>query len=161
GPRAAFAGALILCLSPRWAQLARMVSTNSLLALWVVAALAAAHLAMRKRGSHATLIMSRWWLLSGLFCGLGVLHKSPVALMLIVVPTLLYQWFNRRGPRVGWRQWATYFAMVALVALPWYVILAIRDPSFLYYFIWIHHVRRVLDPIDHPQPFWYYGPTLL
>src|SRR5262249_15179680 len=42
-PRAAFVGALMLCLSPRWAQLARMVSTNSLLTLWVVAALATAH----------------------------------------------------------------------------------------------------------------------
>jgi hypothetical protein len=50
---------------------------------------------------------------------------------------------------------------VGLIALPWFMILAIRDPSFLYYFVWIHHVRRVLDPIDHPQPFWYYGPVLL
>jgi dolichol-phosphate mannosyltransferase len=213
GPWAAFAGALMLCLSPRWAQLARMVSVNSLLTLWVIAALAAAHLALRRNdksdslrrssrsdfafsaflhalcgfllnlnrrgrgGTQTRLRISNfgfisgfgfrdsnfrwWWLLSALFCGLGILTKGPVALVLVAVPTLLYQWLNRRSARLGWRPWAIYLAVVALIALPWFVILAIRDPSFLYYFVWIHHVRRVLDPIDHPQPFWYYGPVLL
>jgi 4-amino-4-deoxy-L-arabinose transferase-like glycosyltransferase len=156
GPRVGFAGALMLCLSPRWAELARMVSTNSLLTLWVVAALAAAHLALRRPRVNRS-----WWLLSALFCGLGILTKGPVALVLIAGPALLHQWLNRSGARVGWRMWVMFFALVGLVALPWYVILAVRDPSFLYYFVWIHHVRRVLDPIDHPQPFWYYGPVLL
>jgi len=156
GSRAGFAGALMLCLSPRWAELARMVSTNSLLTLWVVAALAAAHLAQRRPRANRF-----WWLLSALFCGLGILTKGPVALVLVAGPTLLYQWLNRSGTQVGWRMWLMFLALVGLVALPWYVILAVRDPSFLYYFVWIHHVRRVLDPIDHPQPFWYYGPVLL
>ncbi len=156
GPRAAFAGALMLSLSPRWAQLARMVSMNSLLTLWVVAALAGAHLALaRPRLSR------RWWLLSAWACGLGVLTKGPVALALVAAPTLLYQLLDRRAARVGWGLWATYLALVGLVALPWFVVVAIEDPSFVYYFVWIHHIRRFLDPIDHWQPFWYYGPVLL
>jgi 4-amino-4-deoxy-L-arabinose transferase-like glycosyltransferase len=156
GVRAAFAGALILCLSPRWAQMARMVSMNSLLTLWVVAALAAAHRALaRPRLSR------RWWLLSALACGLGFLTKGPVALALVAVPVLLYQLLDRRCARVGWGLWAAYVTVVGLVGLPWLVILAVRDPGFVHYFIWIHHVRRVLAPIDHPQPFWYYGPVLL
>jgi dolichol-phosphate mannosyltransferase len=154
GPSAAFAGALMLCLSPRWAQLARMVSTNSLLTLWIVAALAASHVALRRPQ-----ISRSWWLLSAFLCGLGMLTKGPVALVLVAGPTLLYQWW--RSARIGWRLWAMYLGIMGLVALPWFVILAIRDSSFLYYFVWIHHVRRVLDPIDHPQPFWYYGPVLL
>jgi 4-amino-4-deoxy-L-arabinose transferase-like glycosyltransferase len=95
-----------------------------------------------------------------LFCGLGILTKGPVALVLVAVPTLLYQRLGQGTAHVGWRLWAVYLALVGVVALPWFMILAIRDPSFLYYFVWIHHVRRVLDPIDHPQPFWYYGPVL-
>jgi 4-amino-4-deoxy-L-arabinose transferase-like glycosyltransferase len=156
GPRAALAGALILCLSPRWAQMARMVSMTSLLSLWVTAALAAAHQALtRPRLSR------RWWLLSALACGLGFLTKGPVALALVAVPTLLYQLLDRRSARVAWRLWAAYVGLVALVGMPWMVIVSIRDSSFVYYFFWIHHVRRVLDPIDHPQPFWYYVPVLL
>jgi 4-amino-4-deoxy-L-arabinose transferase-like glycosyltransferase len=154
--RAAFTGALMLCLSPRWAQMARMVSMNSLLTLWVVAALAAAHRALtRPRLSR------RWWLLSALACGFGVLTKGPIALVLVAVPALLYQLLDRRNARVRWRLWAAYLAVVGAVGFPWFLILALRDPSFVYYFIWIHHIRRVLDPIDHLQPFWYYGPILL
>jgi dolichol-phosphate mannosyltransferase len=156
GPRAAFAGALMLCLSPRWAQMARMVPTNSLLALWVTAALAAAH-----RALAGPRLSRRRWLLSALACGLGFLTKGPVALALVAVPALLYRLLDRRSARVGWGPWAAYLGLVALVGVPWLAFLAVRDPSFVYYFVWVHHVRRFLDPIDHPQPFWYYVPVLL
>src|SRR5262249_38043650 len=46
GPRAAFAGAIILCLSGRFVYLGRLVTMNSLLCLWVVAALGFAHCAL-------------------------------------------------------------------------------------------------------------------
>jgi 4-amino-4-deoxy-L-arabinose transferase-like glycosyltransferase len=163
GPRAAFAGALMLCLSPRWTQFARMVSMNSLLTLCVISALAAAHVALTgppQTGARPRLRRS-WWLFSAVACGLGVLTKGPVALVLVAVPTWLYQRLDGRTARVGRAPWAAYLALVALVGLPWLVILALRDPSFLHYFIWIHHIRRVLDPIDHWQPFWYYVPVLL
>jgi 4-amino-4-deoxy-L-arabinose transferase-like glycosyltransferase len=155
GPRAAFMGAIMLCLSPRWAQLAPMVSMNALLALWVTIALAAAHRALTRPS-----LSRRWWCLSALACGLGFLTKGPVALALVAVPVLLYQWLNRRSARADWSMWALYGVLVAAVALPWFVMLAIQDSSFLYYFVWIHHVRRVFDPIDHQQPFWYYLPLL-
>jgi dolichol-phosphate mannosyltransferase len=156
GARGAFAAAMMLCLSPRFAQMARMVTMNGLLTLWVSAALATAHLALS--GSH---VNRRWWLLSALACGLGFMTKGPVALALVVVPVLLFQLLDRRCPLPGVAQWFLYGAVVGSIALPWFVVLAIRDPDFIPYFVWIHHVQRVLDPIDHPQPFWYYGPQLL
>jgi 4-amino-4-deoxy-L-arabinose transferase-like glycosyltransferase len=156
GPRAAFAGALMLCLWPRFAQMARMVTMNGLLTLWVISALAAAHLALA-----GPAVKRRWWLLSALACGLGFLTKGPVALVLVAVPVLLYQLLDRRSARAGVRPWVAYLAVVGAVALPWFVVVAVRDPSFLPDFIWTHHVRRFLDPIDHPHPVWYYLPGLL
>jgi len=156
GPRAALAGALMLCLAPRYAQMARMVTMNALLTLWVVAALAAAHQALR-----GGVLRRRWWLLSALACGLGFLSKGPVAVALVAVPVMLYQLLDRRAARAGLGWWVAYGAVVLLVALPWFVALAVRDPGFVHYFVWVHHVRRYVDPIDHPQPFWYYGPQLL
>jgi 4-amino-4-deoxy-L-arabinose transferase-like glycosyltransferase len=156
GPRAAFAGALMLCLSPRFAQMARMLTTNGLLSLWVVAALAAAH-----RALAGPVVKRRWWLLSALACGLGVLTKGPVALVLVAGPMLLYQLLDRRSARPGVRPWMTYGAVAGAVSVPWFVIVAVRDPSFVHYFVWTHHVRRFVDPIDHPQPFWYYVPVLM
>jgi 4-amino-4-deoxy-L-arabinose transferase-like glycosyltransferase len=155
GPRAAFAGAVMLCLSPRFAQMARMLTMNGLLTLWVIAALAAAH-----RALAGPVFKRRWWLLSALACGLGFLTKGPVALVLVAVPVRLYQLLDRRSARPGLRPWLAYLALVGGIALPWFAIVAIRDPSFLHYFVWIHHVRRFLDPIDHLQPWWYYLPGL-
>jgi 4-amino-4-deoxy-L-arabinose transferase-like glycosyltransferase len=156
GPRAAFAGALMLCLSPRFAQMARMLTTNSLLTLWVLLALGAAH-----RALAGPAVSRRWWLLSALACGMGLLTKGPVAFVLVAVPALLYPHLDRRGPRAGVRLWVLYAAVAGAVALPWFVLVAVRDPSFLSYFLWTHHVRRFLDPIDHLQPAWYYLPVLL
>ncbi len=156
GPRAAFAGALMLCLSPRFAQIARMLTTNVLLTLWVTAALAAAH-----RALAGPAVSRRWWLLSALACGLGLLTKGPVAPVLVAVPVALYGALDRRAARVGGRLWLAYLAVAVGLAAPWFVAVAVRDPSFLDYFVWTHHVRRFLDPIDHLQPAWYYMPVLL
>jgi 4-amino-4-deoxy-L-arabinose transferase-like glycosyltransferase len=155
GPRAAFAGALMLCLSPRFAQLARMLTTNGLLSLCVIAALAAAH-----RALAGPAVKRRWWLLSALACGLGLLAKGPVAAVLVAVPVLLYQLLDRRSARTGVRLWMAYGAVAGLVAVPWFVAVSVRDPSFLHYFFWTHHVRRFVDPFNHVQPWWYYLPLL-
>jgi dolichol-phosphate mannosyltransferase len=155
GPRAAFAGAVMLCLSPRFAQMARMLTTNGLLTLWVVAGLAAAH-----RAIAGSTVRRGWWLLSAVACGMGLLTKGPVAAVLVAVPLWLYQWLDRRGAPVGRRLWVMYGAVAGAIAVPWFVMVAVRDPSFIDYFLWTHHVRRFLDPIDHPQPAWYYGPIL-
>jgi 4-amino-4-deoxy-L-arabinose transferase-like glycosyltransferase len=156
GARAAFTGALMLLLSPRFAQMARMVTTNGLLTLWVLLALGTAH-----RALEGPTLRRRWWFLSALASGLGILTKGPVALVLVAVPLLLYQFLDRQSARAGGRLWLAYTMMAGSVALPWFVIVAVRDSSFLHYFVWTHHVRRFLDPIDHLQPVWYYVPILL
>jgi 4-amino-4-deoxy-L-arabinose transferase-like glycosyltransferase len=81
GERTALAGALVLCLSGRYLYLGRMLSFDTLLCLFVTASLASAHFRLMT-GER------RWWLLSALMCGLGVLTKGPVALVLVVVPVL-------------------------------------------------------------------------
>jgi 4-amino-4-deoxy-L-arabinose transferase-like glycosyltransferase len=156
GPRAAFAGALMLSLSPRYAQMARMLTTNSLLTLWVVAALATAHLALT--GER---LRRRWWLVSAIACALACLTKGPVGLVLVGVPVLLFQLLDRRTAPAGIGAWLAYLGVVGFLAFPWFVIVSIRDADFVDYFVWTHHVRRFLDPIDHLQPVWYYVPLLL
>jgi 4-amino-4-deoxy-L-arabinose transferase-like glycosyltransferase len=145
----------MLCLSPRFAQMARMLTMNGLLTMWVIAALATAHQALAE-----PILKRRWWFLSALACGLGFLTKGPVALVLVAGPVLLLQLLDRRTPRPRLGPWLAYGAVVGAVAIPWFVIVAVRDPCFVEYFVWIHHVRRFLDPIDHLQPVWYYLPGL-
>jgi len=133
-----------------------MLTTNGLLTLWVVAAIATAHQALA-----GPIVKWRWWLLSAMACGLGLLTKGPVALALVAAPVLLYQFLDRRSARARLGLWGIYLGVAGVIAAPWFVIVSILDPSFIDYFVWTHHVRRFLDPIDHLQPFWYYLPGLL
>src|SRR5207249_11895429 len=99
GARTALASALILALSARFIYLGRMLTMDPLLALWVTTALATAHAAL-----SAGAMRWRWWLLSALASGLGLLTKGPVALALVLVPVALFH-------RATVRAWAAYLTV--------------------------------------------------
>jgi 4-amino-4-deoxy-L-arabinose transferase-like glycosyltransferase len=155
GVRAGFVGAAVLCLSPRFVYLSRLLTMNSLLALWVVAALAAAHVAL-----HGAGLRWRAWLLSAAACGLGLLTKGPVALALVAGPVFLLPWVDRRLVRPGPVAWAAYLLVVVGMAGPWYAAVAWSEPEFAGYFLWKHNVERFLTPFDHQEPVWFYLPEL-
>jgi hypothetical protein len=95
-----------------------------------------------------------------LACGLGVLTKGPIALLLLAPP--LWAYGRLHGIcHVSWRALLAFVAVVLAVAVPWYVALCVRMPSFAHYFLWQHNVLRFVQPFDHLQPVWYYVPVLL
>ncbi len=100
--------------------------------------------------------------LFGLFLALGVLAKGPAALALAGGAMGLWAIFTRRW-RVALRLADPVAIMVfSVVALPWYVICAIRNPTFLHVFLFEHNFERYLTPIfHHRQPFWFFGPIVL
>jgi 4-amino-4-deoxy-L-arabinose transferase-like glycosyltransferase len=149
GWRVGLSGGLILCLLPEFIYRGRMLTFDVLLALWVVTAWATGHMACR----HGTFRLG-WWLVSALCCGLGLLTKGPVALLLVAVPLVVLAW-----PR--WRAGLGYLAVALLVAAPWYAVILSERPEFAGYFFWRHNVTRFLAPFDHAEPVWYYVPGLL
>jgi 4-amino-4-deoxy-L-arabinose transferase-like glycosyltransferase len=101
-------------------------------------------------------------LLFGAFLGLGVLAKGPAAILLAGGAVGLWALFTRQW-RYAFRL-AHPFAILAfcVVALPWYVICALRNPDFLRVFILQHNFERYLTPVfQHPQPFWFFVPITL
>jgi len=160
GARAALAGTLVLSLSAHFVYLGRLLTTDSLLAACVVAAWASAHAALTPRKGPGSLSYA-WWLVSALACGLGLLAKGPVALVLVAVPLAVYPWLERRAARPGWRGWALYVVAAVGVAAPWYVAQEATQPGFLIDFLWRQHVVRFAQPFDHEQPAWYFLPRLL
>jgi dolichol-phosphate mannosyltransferase len=151
GARAAFAAAMILCLSARFVYLGRLLTMNSLVCLWIVLALAAAHLAL-----HGPRLRWRWWLLSAGTCGLGLLTKGPVALALVCIPVLLYGLLDLRTARLRASSWFAYLGVALLLASPWYLLVMAKDPDFAEYFFWKHNVLRYLVPFDHEKPSYFY-----
>jgi 4-amino-4-deoxy-L-arabinose transferase-like glycosyltransferase len=155
GERAAFWGALLLALAPGFLSMGRLLILDGLLSLWVVTSLLSAFEAVR-----GPRLRWSWWLTAALACGLGVLTKGPIAVLLLVPPL----WGHRRlagGCPLSWRARLTFAGVVLAAAVPWYVAVCVRVPAFAYHFLWEHNVVRFLTPFDHLEPVWYYGPVVL
>ena len=155
GDRPAWWAALFLALAPGFLGMARLLLLDGLLTLWATLGLLAAFEAIR--GDR---LRWGWWLLAAVACGLGVLTKGPVALVLLVPPLWLYRWLAGQGVGPGRLGWSAFVAIVLAVALPWYVALAVRIPAFASYFLWEHNVQRFLSPAMHTRGVWFYLPVL-
>jgi 4-amino-4-deoxy-L-arabinose transferase-like glycosyltransferase len=156
GERAAFWGAVGLSLAPGFLSMGRLLLLDSLLTLCTTLALLSAFESVR--GDR---LRWGWWLLASLACGLGVLTKGPVALVLLLPPLWLQRRLTGSGCRVG-RSGALVFALVVVaVTLPWYVAMSLRVPAFAREFFWEHNVRRFLAPFAHEHGIWFYVPVLL
>ncbi|HXX71330.1 MAG TPA: glycosyltransferase family 39 protein [Candidatus Acidoferrum sp.] len=98
----------------------------------------------------------------GFFLALGVLAKGPAALALAGGAMGLWAMFTARW-RVALRlAHPVAIGVFSIVALPWHVLCAIRNPAFLHVFLFEHNFERYLTPIfHHRQPLWFFGPIVL
>jgi 4-amino-4-deoxy-L-arabinose transferase-like glycosyltransferase len=96
--------------------------------------------------------------LFGAFLGLAALAKGPAAVLLAGGAMALWA--------LATSQWRTAFRLThpaaigafCVVALPWYVLCASRNPDFIRVFIFQHNFQRYLTPVfQHKQPFWFFG----
>ncbi len=156
GERAAFWGALLLSLAPGFLSVGRLLILDSLLTLWATLALLAGYEALR--GGR---LRWGWWLTAATACGLGVLTKGPVILVLFAPPLLAFGWLGKGLVRPSRRALAAFALVVLGLNLPWYVAASIALPEFPRYFFWEHNVVRFLTPFAHREPVWYYGPVML
>lgn len=98
----------------------------------------------------------------GVFLGFAVLAKGPAAIILAAGAIGLWALVTKRW-RIALRT-AHPLAVAAfcVVALPWYVLCAIRNPDFFRIFIFQHNFERYLTPMfQHRQPFWFFLPITL
>jgi 4-amino-4-deoxy-L-arabinose transferase len=116
---------------------------DNLLAMFLTGSIAAFFLATEAhRGS---LREKGFLILAGILCGLAFLTKGFLA---FVVPALAL------APYLAWqRRWRDFFRMVwlpilsaLLVALPWSILIHLREPDFWNSFFWNEHIRRFLSP---------------
>ena len=156
GQRAAFWGALALLLAPGFIGTGRLLVLDGLLTLWVTLSIFAVYLAVQ-----ASCLHYGWWLLAAGACGLGVLTKGPVAILLLVPPLVAHRFLAGARAAIPWRAWALFAGVVLALTLPWYAAVSVCLPEFGGYFFWKHNVLRFLQPFDHERPVWFYVPLLL
>jgi len=104
-----------------------------------------------------------WLAAAGLAAGLAVLAKGPVGLVLPAALVVLFLLWSRRWRLLCGRVWIVALLLCALVALPWYILVAVETKrQFLAEFLLTHNVERAFTAMeDHSGPAWYYLAVLV
>lgn len=156
GARAGFLATMTLALCAGFVQCGRILILDSLLTLWVTAALCTGYLACQ-----APRVRWRWWLVSAVCCGMGVMTKGLIAFVLVVPPLFVVNVLARRRLHPTVRAWLAFGGMAVAIAMPWHAAVTWRDPTFLWFYFVRHHVDRFVAGTFHDRPFWFYVPVLL
>lgn len=79
--------------------------------------------------------------------GIGLLAKGPLALVLILLPLVLWAGMTRRWAEI-WRvfPWGWGLLAAMLLAAPWYLAAEMKTPGFLQYFLAGEHWHRFVTP---------------
>jgi 4-amino-4-deoxy-L-arabinose transferase-like glycosyltransferase len=96
------------------------------------------------------------------FLALGALAKGPVAPFLAFGIIIIFAALQMSGRTVLGTLWFPGILLGAAIALPWYVLVQLRNPQFFHQFIVEHNLARFgTNLYHHPEPFWYYLPVTL
>jgi 4-amino-4-deoxy-L-arabinose transferase-like glycosyltransferase len=150
---------------------ARAATPDMLFSASIALAMAAAASCLRRAGAlrngnaastHNQKLSAGTLALFGAFLGLGVLAKGPAALILAGGAIGIWALATKQLRAALSLAHPIAIAAFCVVALPWYVICARRNPDFLHIFIFQHNFERYLTPVfQHIQPFWFFVPITL
>ena len=103
----------------------------------------------------------RYILLSAIFCALAVLSKGLIGLVFPGLAILLFCWATGRWNLARQSLHPIHILAFLIIALPWHISAALREPGFLnHYFVIEHFLRFLSDIHGRSQPFWFYLPVL-
>lgn len=107
----------------------------------------------------------RYMFLMGIFLGLGVLTKGPVAYLYVIFPMLLGPvWVHGFAKPVSWYgdSFAALFVSIFPVGLWLVPVLAQSDSQFAFWLVWEQTAGRVTGNFNaaHARPFYFYLPLL-
>jgi 4-amino-4-deoxy-L-arabinose transferase len=131
---------------------------DSMLTLFLTGAMAFFFFAYRE--THAAK-RAGFLALFGTFCGLAFLMKGFLAFavpFIAIVPFLIWEGRLKALIRMTWIP----LLALLLVALPWCILIHLRENDFWNYFFWTEHISRFLSPMpgQHPKSLWYFLPIL-
>ncbi|HUP01788.1 MAG TPA: glycosyltransferase family 39 protein [Gemmatimonadota bacterium] len=151
GERAAAYAFLCLLSAPLFFALARSVTTDLYLTLWVVLAIDAG-----RRGSRPGAARG-WRLLAWAALGAGFMTKGPVVLLWTALPAAVWAGWTGSWRRLGRLADPWGFLFTLAIALPWYLGSLARHPALLDFWLGRQTVGRVLAPYEgEREPLWTY-----
>lgn len=142
GPRVGLMAALILAVAPIMVAESKLATTDATLCLLFVLAQACVWRLGRRESPRAAI---GFWVALGLM----ILLKGPVGPALVAASGLLSWWWG--GPSVAWRRvrWKAGLAIVAALALPWYVVIGVASRGeFFRFAVQTQLVQRVTTGLE-------------
>ena len=160
GPRVAMLTGLALLAAPNWNLGSHFNALDMSLSGALAAVLACTLIAQHP---DATPQQRRMWMLLGwAAAGVAVLTKGLVGLVLPALALLVYLAWTR-----DWLLWRRLHllsggAVMLLVTVPWFWLMAQRNPEFLHFFFIQEHFQRYTSSVhQRGAPVWYFVPQLL
>ena len=96
------------------------------------------------------------------FLAVATLAKGPVAPLLAAIIIAVFAAGERKGKILVSSLSFSGVLLFLAVALPWYLLVQVRNPEFFRVFVLEHNFARFGTNIfHHPQPIWYYVPVTL
>jgi 4-amino-4-deoxy-L-arabinose transferase-like glycosyltransferase len=155
GSARAFLAGAILATSALYAVMAQVLTVDMLLCATMTVALFAMFLHWSEGG--------RWCWAGYVAIALGVLTKGPVAIVIPALTVAIFLWWQGELHDVLARfHVITGGAIVVIIAAPWFIEIARREPGFVDFYFVGEHLRRFFEPsYSHGEPPYYYVPVLL
>jgi 4-amino-4-deoxy-L-arabinose transferase-like glycosyltransferase len=160
GADAALTAVAALGVSPFFLVIGHLNLLDAAFTFWLTAAVLAFTLAqIAPRGAPE----ERGWMLAAwALAALAVLSKGIVVGVLAGAALVLYSLIERDAQ--VWRRLhpAAGVALFALIAVPWFVLVSVRNPSFPGFFFVHEHFARFLTTVhQRVEPWWFFLPLLL
>jgi 4-amino-4-deoxy-L-arabinose transferase-like glycosyltransferase len=155
GLTAGFAAATALAVSPYFELIGHLNLLDPGFAFWLAGAVFAFTLAQCSADGSSS--ERRWMLLAWLAAALAVLSKGIVVGVLTGGTLVVYTLIERDA-----RTWRRLHVMLGLplfllVAVPWFVAVSARNPSFPEFFFVHEHFARFLTTVHkRAEPWWYF-----
>jgi 4-amino-4-deoxy-L-arabinose transferase-like glycosyltransferase len=160
GPRVAGLAGLVLLAAPLWNVASHFNSLDMSVCGALTAVLAATLLAQHPQADAAA--RRRWMLFAWAAMGVAVLTKGLIGIVLPGLALIVYSLWAR-DMRI-WRRLHALHGMLLLllVTVPWFWLVARRNPEFLNFFFVHEHFERYTSGVhQRDAPFWYFVPQLL
>lgn len=156
GPRTGLLSAIVLATSLMWPLLGRVIVTDMLVSSLVFGALVFWWLGHSEtlKNRQTVYFLGFWSVLA-----LGVLAKGPIAVVLTGGSLFLYMIMCRQWGAFKSMRWGFGVPLFMLIASPWFVLVALRNPEFNHFFWYDQHIGRFLGNTtgnDHVQNIGYY-----
>lgn len=157
GPRAGLYGAAALASCLAYVVNAHLLTLDAGLVLWMSVGFGSLFLAQRPEASARE---TRWWMWAAWSAlALATLSKGLIGIVLPGAALVAYTLLQR-----DWALWRRLHlrsgaALFLLFAVPWFVLVSVRNPEFFdFFFIHEHFTRFLTTEHRRPGPWWYFVP---